>query len=910
MKISKTIYFMVPLLAALFWSAGSPAQEKFDSELLKAFEYRNMAPHRVSAWVGAIAVPETDDPAYRYTWYIAARHGGVWKTENNGVTYRPIFDDYGTNSIGALAVAPSDPEIVWVGTGEASNARSTHAGVGIFKSTDAGESFDFMGLPDSHHIPRIVVHPEDPQTVYVAVMGHLFSGNEQRGVFKTTDGGETWDKVLYINDQVGVIDLSINREDPDVLYAAAYDKRRYPWHYEAGGEHSGIYKTTDAGANWERLEGGFPSGNIGRIGLDVYRKDPDILYAVVENLNPKPGYDANQEVEFDHMRDPYYDRLIGGEVYRSGDAGASWTRMNSDTVDVSGKAAYSFNQIMIDPNNENNLFINSVYMQTSHDKGRTWHDVDGPPEHLFVNMFGDIRSFWINPDDSRHLIVGSDGGVNVTYDGGKNMQNHYHIPLGEIYHVEVDDQKPYHIYAGLQDHEGWRAPSNGYLGRIGISNWNMVGMWDGMYLEMDHQNNRWLYYTTQFGAHHRVDQLKGERTRIEPEAEEEAPPYRYTWDTPIKVSPHNSRILYTGGQMLLRSLDQGDTWQEISPDLTTNDPEKIAGRGHIMYCTITTISESPLEAGVIWVGTDDGRIWLTRNHGADWQELTGKITALGAPAEYWVSNVYTSRHDPGTAYVTKSGFRNDDFTPLVFKTTDYGATWSRVSDGLPDAPVNVIREDPDNPQVLYLGNDQGVYVSITGGRQWTSMNPARYASNRLTGRSMPVVPVKDLVIQPRERDLVIGTYGRGVYITDVHPFREMSPELFDRDVHLFAIDPEPQRNYSQQRHWGNHGMLGDSHIYTRNEPNGLKVYYYLGESLPGSVQIQVRNAKGEEVETLEGPGHKGLHRVIWNTRRADPGTYQVTLQAHGKTLTQPGIVEEPITWTVGNKDKIHDKQNH
>jgi photosystem II stability/assembly factor-like uncharacterized protein len=877
MKTLRYSIFLLFLFVFGFASSALYGQQKLSDELLSEFEYRNMAPHRVGSWISDIAVPETDDPNYEYTFYVSGRHGGVWKTENNGVTFEPIFEDHGTTSIGAIGLAPSNPEIVWVGTGEASNARSTHAGNGIYKSVDGGETFQYMGLKDSHHIARVVSHPEDEDIVYVAAVGHLFSTNETRGVFKTTDGGETWEKVLYINNNTGVIDLAINRQNPEIVYAATYDKQRYPWHLEAGGSESGIYKTTDAGNNWERLSGGFPDGKIGRIGIDIYRQNPDILYAVVENLNPKE--DNPDELKY-------------GEVYRTDDAGVSWTKTNHDSVDVSGKAAYSFNQIMIDPNDERNVFINSVYVQTSHDRGQTWHDVEGSPSHLFTNMFGDIRTMWIDPDDSRHLIIGSDGGVYTTYDGGENMQHLYHIPLGEAYDVEVDDTKPYHVYVGLQDHEGWKAPSNSFNGAIGTPHWDIVGMWDGMYHKVDHNNNRWLYFTTQFGSHHRVDQLKGERVNIEPEPPE-GKEYRYTWNTPLEISPHNSKIIYTGGQMLLRSIDQGETWEEISPDLTTNDKEKIAGEGHVMYCTITTISESPLTAGTIWVGTDDGKVHVTRDHGKEWTEVTSALEKAGAPEEYWISRVFASNHQPGVAYVTVTGFRQDDFRPFVFKTENYGETWKDISSNLPNQPVNILVEDEDNPDLLYLANDHGVYISINGGDHWVNMN-----------NNMPPVPVKDLVVQNREGDLVAGTYGRGVYITDIYPLKELTPEILDKNTHLFDIEPEPPTNYSQQRFWGNYRLMGDSQIYTPNESNGLKIYYYLKNDLQQEPRIIIKKGEDKVVEELSGTGQEGLHKVVWDTREASPGNYSIILKAGGNEITKTGVVEEKITWTVGNKDKI------
>ncbi len=765
-------------------------------DVFKVFEYRNYSPTAVSAWISDIAVPENPDSVNLHVFYTAARHGGVWKTSNNGVTFECITDELPTTSIGAIEVAPNNPNILWVGTGEASNARSTHRGYGVYKSSDAGKSFTFMGLENTQHIPRIVIHPENQNIVYVASMGSLFSPNEERGVYKTTDGGENWEKVLYINENVGVIDLVINRTNPNVLYAAAYEKYRYPWHFEAGGPESGIYKTTDGGENWVKLSGGLPSGNIGRIGVDIYRKDPNILYTVVENLNPKPDFDVKEEEAFNHMRDPYFDRLIGGEVYRSADAGQTWTKMNHDTVDVGSKAAYSFNQIIVDPNDDSNIYINNVSLQSSFDGGKTWDGIDWKTTTRFKTMFGDVRTLWINPKDSRHLMAGSDGGLNVTYDQGISTMCFHQIPLGEIYNIELDNAYPYYIYAGLQDHEAWKAPSNGWRGSIGEDDWTLVGMWDGMYIEVDPENNRWLYTTTQFGSHQRVDQLTGERKNIQPVAEVSKPPYRFTWNTPLIISPHNTSTLYTGGQMLLRSIDRGDTWQEMSPDLTRNDSVKIAGRGHLMYCTISSISESPVTPGVIWVGTDDGLVWLTRDHGRNWLGIMKNLQAAGAPDERYVSRIFASHHEEGRGYVVKSGFRNDDFKPYVYTSNDYGDSWTNISSDLPDQPISAFWEDDTNPDLLFVGNDKGVYFSLNRGQSWIPLK-----------NNMPNVPVKDIMVHPSARDLVVGTYGRGVYVSDIYPFLELTEELLSEDFHLFNIESKSQRNQSEQAWWGNHGPI-------------------------------------------------------------------------------------------------------
>ncbi|MCK4854975.1 MAG: hypothetical protein KAT31_11950, partial [Bacteroidales bacterium] len=441
-----------------------------------------------------------------------------------------------------------------------------------------------------------------------------------------------------------------------------------------------------------------------------------------------------------------------------------------------------------------------------------------------------------------------------------------------------------------QDHEGWKVPSNGWMGSVGDDDWVLIGMWDGMYLKVDHENNRWFYTTTQFGAHQRVDQLNGERVNIQPKAAEGKPPYRYTWNTPLIISPHNSRILYTGGQMLLRSVDRGDNWHEISPDLTRNDLVKIAGRGHIMYCTISTISESPLTAGVIWTGTDDGRVWITRDHGKEWSDLSASMLETGAPDEFYVSRIFASHHEEGRGYVVKSGFRNDNFKPYIYRTDDYGISWTGIASNLPEQPISAFWEDDTNPDLLFIGNDQGVYFTLNSGTSWIPLK-----------NNMPPVPVKDILVHPKARDLIVGTYGRGVYVTDIFPFLELSEDLLEKEVHLFNIEPKPQRNYSQQAWWGNHGPFADNLYRTPNEENGLHIYYYLKKALKDPVRIRVWDRNGEELEDLEGDHAAGIHKVVWNTVEADPGDYSVTLQSGKISLEKPAIVKERWLWPAGNK---------
>jgi hypothetical protein len=581
--------------------------------------------------------------------------------------------------------------------------------------------------------------------------------------------------------------------------------------------------------------------------------------------------------------------LIGGEVYRSDDSGDGWVKQNQDSCNVSAKAAYSFNKILVNPDDPDKIYVSSDLLISSVDGGKTWNDCNWPPTNLFVNMFGDIRTFWADPEDGNHMMIGSDGGLYETFDGGVTMYHKYQIPLGEIYMVETDNAYPYNIYVGLQDHEAWKAPSNSWSGQIGPEDWNIVGMWDGMYTVVDPQDNRWAYISTQFGGHHRVDQKLGVRVKIEPQNEEGKPPYRYPWTPAIVITPQNSEILYAGAQYLLKSENRGDSWYEISPDLTTNNASKIAGRGHMMYCTISTISASKLNPDLIWVGTDDGRVHMTTNGGADWLEFTDQINKLNGNTEYWVSRITASQYDENIAYVCKSGFRNDDFRPLVFRTKDKGNTWEPITAGLPDAPVNVIIEDPVNKDLLYLGNDAGVYISFNAGESWIPFK-----------QNMPSVPVKDLKIQPEENDLIVGTYGRGAYVIDISLIQQLSDFPPSKKVELFKIEPKPITNYSERAYWGNYEMNGDNHLFTPNEQNGFHIFYKINDETLEASYLEVLDGAGIRIDSLGIKNDKNIQRLVYDTRKLKAGVYRIKLNTGSQTLERSAILKPSPVWPVGH----------
>ena len=895
--------------AALTVRAQTPVA--FDEQLLKPLTYRNLGPFWIGARTSDIAVPGASDTAHRSTFYVSFWSGGVWKTINNGTTFEPVFDAESTLNIGDVTLAPSNADIVWVGTGDGFTSRSSLAGNGVYKSTDAARTWTNMGLAETQHIARIVIHPANPDVVYVAAMGRLFSDNPERGVFRTRDGGRTWQKVLYNGPHVGAIDLVMDPKNPSVLYAAMYEKTRLPWQLVPDGPGSGIYKTTDGGDHWTRLAGGLPQTHVGRIGLDVYLRDPQILYAVLENDNPRTVPVAGAR-----GRPPGVQSVMGGEVYRTADGGRTWKKMNADDYDVSPKGPYYFDQIRVDPNNDQNIFVTQDGLRHSIDGGRTWNAY-----RMFPRMFGDVRTFWIDPGNSSHMIQGSDGGIAVSYDGGRTSTALENIPVGEVYALSVDNGDPYNIYAGLQDHENWRCPTATGMNRVTPQDCRAVGDGDGITTLVDPTDSRWLYTNREYGSHSRVDQKLGIRTRIMPvQADASKPPYRFIWETPIVISPHDSHTIYTGGQMLLKSTDRGDHWTEISPDLSTHPADRILPSsegglpGGIPWFAISSISESPLTKGEIWAGTSDGNVQLTRDDGAHWTNLTANIAAAGGRDDAYVSRVRASSHVAGRAYVTKSGYRFDDFKPYVYRTDDYGATWTSIAANLPNAPVNVVEEDPVNPDLLFLGDDTGVFVSIDRGAHWVRMN-----------NGIPRVPVHDLVIQPRDKDLVLGTYGRGIWVTNIAPLEELTGAVLDQDVHLFRVQDTVERVTWQFA--ANDYLFGEQNLQTPNPPSAMTIRYYLKRAVSASPEIAIADGSGKEVARLAGSGNAGINTVLWTMRPqaggrggrgfappppgktvvdqlAPLGSYTVTLQIAGTKQTTSARIVKTQGWSLAPSPEV------
>ncbi|MDR9417535.1 hypothetical protein [Gracilimonas sp.] len=825
------IFLLASLTILLGINTEGYAQAQLDA-MLDDVNYRDIGPTRQGGRYVDYAVPKQDHTII----YAATGSGGLWKSVDNGFTWNPIFDHESVISIGDVAVAPTNPDIVWVGTGEANNSRSTYYGDGVYKSTDAGKTWTNMGLPESHHIGRILVHPENPDIVWVAALGHLYSENPERGVYKSTDGGESWNKVLDVvvaGKNIGAVDIAINPDNPDILLAATYDKVRRPWTFNEGGPGSGIYKSTDGGENWRKLSKGLPGGMLGRIGIDFAPSNPNIIYANIENVNVKGmSYDERHQALLEGR--PVEGDNIGDQVYRSDDMGESWYLTHDPEENVGGGPAYYYQQMGVDPQDPDHVYVLGIRMWETTDGGKTW---DRP---FFFG--GDNHAIWIDPDNPKHMILGYDHGMGITYDGGDNWYHPDEKPLAQFYAIGFDMDYPYNVYGGTQDNGSLMGPNTKRSGNpIHLEDWKRVGGGDGMYQEVDPSNSRYLYNESQFGPLVRRDLKTGETSSIAYRNIDRNT--RWNWMSPILISPHNSDVIYHGGNVLVRSNYRGETWEVVSPDLSNADSAKIVGTGNIQYATITTIDESPLSEGELWAGTDDGNVQLSRDGGDNWTKLNDIIP--GNP-EYWVSRVIASQHHEGTAYVTYTGLRRDDFRPFVYKTTDWGESWTAITNGLPDnEAVNVIREDHTNPNLLFVGTDMHVYASLDGGNSW----------NRMKG-DMPTQPVHDLKIHPRENDLIVGTHGRGMFITDISWLQEMSHDMMNSDFHLFPIEPTYR--------WVDNGDNAGSFINFNGEPasEDVVINYYLREEQNDPVTIGVYKA-GRLIYEFEGKGEAGLNTVEW-----------------------------------------------
>ncbi len=873
------------------------------AEWLANLEFRTIGPVTMSGRIVDIAVNALDS----YTIYIASATGGVWKTTNNGVTWDAVFEHEATHSVGDIAVHPRDTNIVWVGTGERANRQSSSWGDGVYKSTDGGESWTNMGLRDSHHIGRIVLHPSDPNTVYVAAMGHLWGPNDERGLYMSQDGGQTWTRTLYVDENTGVVDVAIDPVQPNVMYAATYQRRRRPYGFHGGGPGSGLYKSTDGGRRWRKLTAGLPEGDKGRIGISIYWSNPEIVYVSVEQ-----GFRYNASTA-------YGERRAG--VYRSEDRGETWAFMS----DWNPRPMYA-SQPMVDPSDDQRIYMMNSF-SFSDDGGKNF-------ERARQSLHGDDRFVWVNPTDSRHVIKADDGGLGISYDRAKTWLYMTHLPVSQFYRVSVDMRSPYWVYGGLQDNGSWMAPNATYRSEgVLFDDWIKTGGGDGFVNLVDTTDNRTLYTESQYLGLSRLDLETRARTWIRPDNPKGAIGARRNWDAwgpgvpepelgnamapanwdgPFIISPHDNNTLYAGTNQLWKSTDRGNSWISLG-DLTTgvnrrelrimgeraHDTTLSLDDGIPYYPTLTAIAESPLNRGALYVGTDDGNLQVSLDDGLSWTNVTDRLPGL--PGSAWISGIEPSRHDAATTYVAVNNYRNDDFENYLYMSADNGKTWASIVGNLPpQRVVRTVREDPRNANVLYLGTELGLFYTIDGGTNWLELRG-----------NLPTAAFNDLVVHPRDNDLVLGTHGRGIWILDnVNALQEVTPETLASEARLFSIEPAEMIRYTA---FGGH--RGDMSFRGENPPAGAIIDYYLREK-PGSdedITITVHDQGGAEINRVRPDTDAGLNRVTWNLRYARimrptsgegpplsgvagpwvlPGTYTVRLTVNQRRYEQPMQVRD------------------
>ncbi|BFP42989.1 hypothetical protein FGF1_38340 [Flavobacteriaceae bacterium GF1] len=865
------------ILFTLLWSllCVNPgfSQNKNYVDALKSYEWRAIGPANMGGRVTDIdGIP--GDPS---TFYVSGADGGIFKTTNGGVHFTPIFEGQRAYSIGALTIAPSDHNVLWVGTGEGDPRNSVGYGWGVYRSVDAGKSWTHLGLKETERIKRIVVDPNDPDVACVCALGKEWGPNSERGVFKTTDGGKNWKKILYIDEDTGCADIAMELSNPRIMYAGMWTFRRRPWRFDDGGKETAIYRTMDGGETWKKIMEGLPDKPMARPGIHIAKSQPNIIYLMTEFQG-------------------------GGTAFRSEDRGDHWVMVNDDP-NINFRPFY-YSDVRVDPNNPNILFSISGRLSRSKDGGKTW-------ERIATTVHGDHQALWIDPTNSNRILNGSDGGYQVSYDGGDSWEIINNVELSQFYQIFIDNKDPYNVYGGLQDNGTWVGPSNSlYSAGILKRHWKGLAYGDGYYAVPIPGSEHEVYANLQGGVIFHVDSRFGNVRNIHPypkiigsagDAIEDHK-YRFNWDAPIVISPHDPNTVYTGGNVVFKSTDRGHSWEQISEDLTTNDKSKQRTSGGEIYqdntaaefhCTILYIDESPVEKGVIWVGTDDGNVQLTRDGGETWTKLNDRIKGL--PKYAWVSKIHASEHDGGTAFVTVDHHRMDDFRPYAFMTTDHGRTWTKITEGLPqDDYVKVVRQDPINPNLLYAGMEHGIYASWDKGRSWAKIN-----------NNLPNVSVRDLRIQPRDRDLIVGTHGRGAWILDdIRPIQEMA-DTQGKSSHLF-----PVRRATLWHMFWRIENLGDRHYKAKNPDYGANINFYLANSEKTTATLEIVDATGDVIRTLkDSTVTAGVNRMVWDLGHeaatkmkgasgggffsgpmypyVSPGTYTARLKVNGEVLETP-----------------------
>ncbi len=897
---------------------------------VKNLPFKSIGPTIMSGRVVDFAV----NPNNPIEFYVGYASGGLWHTNNNGTSFTPVMDSSPTQNVGCVAVDWQNGTI-WVGTGEVNASRSSYAGIGLLKSDDKGKTWQNMGLTDSHHISSILINPTNPNEVIVGAVGHLYSTNDERGVFKTTDGGKTWNKTLFINDETGIIEISANPKNFNTMYATAWDKDRKAWNFDGSGEGSGVYKSTDAGSTWAKIStenSGLPIGKgMGRMGTAVV--DDNTVYLIVDNqfhrkedakkeetdMLTKDDFKKmdvaaflalddkklNQFLKMNGFQEKYRSEnvkqmvrvgtvkpedlakyledansalfdtpVIGAEVYKSTDGGKTWKKTHDGFLDdLYYSYGYYFGKIHVDPSNASKIYVYGVPILKSADGGKTFESIDAD------NVHADHHALWINPKMSGHLIDGNDGGVNISYDDGKTWIKNNTPAVGQFYAVNIDHEKNYNVYGGLQDNGVWVGPHDyesnpGWL-QEGKYPYEFIFGGDGMQVQIDNRNSNIVYTGFQFGNYYRLDRNGAEPVYIQPKHELGDSPYRFNWQTPILLSSHNQDILYLGGNKLMRSMNQGNDWTAISEDLTQGGKP-----GNVAYGTLAAISESPFQFGLLYTGSDDGLVYVSKDGGGNWTKISDSF-----PKDLWVSRVIASSHKKERVYVTLNGYRWDDFKPYVYVSENYGATWKDISSNLPTSSVNVIKEDPVNENLLYLGTDNGAYVSFNRGESW-----------EVFSKELPNVAVHDLVIQPEAKHLVLGTHGRSLYIADIALLQKLNEtnknELVISDLETINFSPRWGSKWST---WGE--------VY---EPK-LKIQFYVPQS--GKATITIKTEEAKELQTLTTDATKGVNELNYDLSIPEKaskllakeaakvkqsengkyylqkGKYKVTVSVNGKSLT-------------------------